>query len=178
MPMRKLSGLISLWMKFFVCTYSILLIIWRLKKGHSYILNKAIYCPLNSLHDILKCVYISMNAVPSIQFVWQLILSRDVGVTLDSWVQTEHKYGQFSHPYTLSQMTLWCVMAGKTQVWLTSIEISPSQWCSMCDTRFNTTLVIFIIPVCFFLLWQVTISTTQKPIHQTCLSLDWGRELE
>lgn len=29
MPMRKLSGLISLWMKFFVCTYSILLIIWK-----------------------------------------------------------------------------------------------------------------------------------------------------
>lgn len=27
-PMRKLSGLMSLWMKFFVCTYSILLIIW------------------------------------------------------------------------------------------------------------------------------------------------------
>lgn len=32
MPMRKLSGLISLWMKFFVCTYSILLIIWKVRK--------------------------------------------------------------------------------------------------------------------------------------------------
>ena len=28
-PMRKLSGLMSLWMKFLLCTYSILPIIWK-----------------------------------------------------------------------------------------------------------------------------------------------------
>lgn len=32
MPIKKLSGLISLWMKFFVCTYSILLIICKSTK--------------------------------------------------------------------------------------------------------------------------------------------------
>jgi len=32
-PIRKLSGLMSLCIKFFVCTYSILLIIWKKKEG-------------------------------------------------------------------------------------------------------------------------------------------------
>ena len=61
MPIKKLSGLISLWMKFFVCTYSILLIIcWRKKtllvrlslwRGH---MPCVVFCGNTFLRTLLK----------------------------------------------------------------------------------------------------------------------------